>query len=307
MKRDFLSLADWSAEHWQSMLERTLRLKKDTVKGSGFQPLKGKVMAMVFAKPSLRTRVSFEVGMHQLGGKALYIAPQEVGLGTREAPEDVARALSRYVDLIMARVFAHDTITSLARFAGCPVINGLSDYNHPCQVFADLLTVVEKKGRIEEMKIAYFGDGNNVCNSWLNAVSMLDFQLALAVPEGYDPDPATLNRAVSKAGDRVTLLRDPHKAASGADVLYTDAWTSMGQEAERQKRKVAFAGFTVDSTLLGHAAADAIVMHCLPAHRGEEITDEVMDGPQSVVFDQAENRLHAQKGIILDLMEIAFP
>jgi ornithine carbamoyltransferase len=301
-KRDFLAVTDWDRKKILKVVERSLDLKKETQKGMDYKPLKGKMMAMVFEKPSLRTRVSFEMAMHQLGGSALNLPPTEIQMGKRESLPDVARVLSRYVDCIMARVFAHDTVTGLAEHSSVPVINGLSDYNHPCQIVGDLLTVLEAKGAIEGVKVVYVGDGNNVANSWLNAASRLGIDLTLVIPKGYEPDGPTLKRAISETPGSVSLTFSVEEGVPGADVVYTDVWASMGQEDEAAKRKSDFQGYAVDKKLLSLAKKDAIVMHCLPAHRGDEITDEAMDGPQSVVFDQAENRLHGQKGIICELM-----
>jgi ornithine carbamoyltransferase len=301
-KRDFLAITDWDGDKVLKVIEKSLDLKTETKKGMDYRPLKGKVMGMIFQKPSLRTRVSFEMAMHQLGGTALYIAPTEISMGTRESVPDVARVMSRYVDVIMARVFGHDQITGLASHSSVPIINGLSDYNHPCQVISDLLTVREAKGGLEGVKIVYVGDGNNLANSWLNAASRVGIDLTLVIPKGYEPDGPTLKRAISEASGSVSLTFSIEEGVSGADVIYTDVWASMGQEAEAEEKNRAFAGFTVDKNMVSLAKKDAVVMHCLPAHRGMEITDEIMDGPQSIVFDQAENRLHGQKGIICELM-----
>jgi len=299
--KDFLDLRDRTREEILATLDFAEKMKIDLKAGKGNPALTGKSLAMVFQKPSARTRVSFEIGMWQLGGYALYLAPADIGLGKRESVADIARVLARYNDGIMARVFAHEHVLELGRWSEVPVINGLTDYNHPCQVLADLLTILEHKGRVEDLKVAYVGDGNNLSHSWLNAAGRLDFRLSLAIPEGFDPDAETYSEAAA-ANAGVTLTRDPREAVEDADVIYTDTWTSMGQEEEAAKRQAAFAGFTVNSDLVGLAAGDVIVMHCLPAHRGEEITDEVMDGPHSVVFDEAENRMHAQKAVLVELM-----
>ena len=299
MKRDFISLYDWDRDTFLDVLELAAAVKAEVRRGEFRSPFANRTMAMIFQKPSLRTRVSFDVGMSQLGGTALYIAPNEIGLAERETVEDVARVISRYCDLIMARTFGHHLVEGLAKASGVPVINGLSDYNHPAQIVCDLLTVQEKLGRVEGFALTYVGDGNNVANSWLNAAARLAFDLTLVVPEGYDPDQATLERAQSEAGGTVRVVRRPEEGMEGADVIYTDVWTSMGQEAEKAARQRAFAGYCIDDALLARARDNAIVMHCLPAHRGEEITHEVMEGPHSVVFDQAENRLHGQKAVML--------
>lgn len=298
---DFLDISDRSRDQILTTLEHAARLKADLKTGKVRDDLKGKTLAMVFQKPSARTRVSFEVGMYQLGGYALYLAPTDIGLGERESVEDIARVLARYNDGIMARVFAHSDVLELAQFADVPVINGLSDLLHPCQVMADLLTIVEHKERVEELTVAFVGDGNNVCNSWLNAACRLDFNLSLAVPEGYEPDREIFQRAAG-ANPGIAITQSPAEAVEGADVIYTDTWTSMGQEEGAERRRKDFQGYTVDEELVSKAKEDVIVMHCLPAHRGEEITDAVIDGPHSVVFDEAENRLHAQKAILVELM-----
>jgi ornithine carbamoyltransferase len=261
---------------------------------------------MVFQKPSLRTRVSFEMGMHHLGGQALYLSPFEIKLGERESVPDVARVLSRYVHGIMARVFAHDDILTLAEYSQVPVINGLSDYNHPCQALADFLTIIEHLGwDLHGRKLAFIGDGNNVATSLLFAATMLGMNFAIAGPPGYElPDDvwATGQRLAAAGGSQITASHDPHAAVEGADAIYTDVWASMGQEEEAEERARIFMPYQVNETLVGEAAGDAIVMHCLPAHRGQEITDAVCDGPHSVLWDQAENRMHAQKAVLVELM-----
>jgi ornithine carbamoyltransferase len=299
--KDFLDLVSRTREELIATLDLASSLKAELKAGRTSEALKGKTLAMVFQNPSARTRVSFEVGMWQLGGYALYLAPADIGLGQRESVADVARVLARYNDGIMARVFAHAHLEELAAHSRVPVINGLSDRLHPCQLMADLLTIRERKGRLEGLKVAFVGDGNNLANSWLNAAARFDFQLALAIPEGYEPDRAIFDQA-KKANSRVSISEVPEMAVEGADVIYTDTWTSMGQEETAEKRRRDFQGFTVDAALVAKAKPEAIVMHCLPAHRGEEITDEVIDGPHSVVFDEAENRLHAQKAILVELM-----
>ncbi len=301
-KRDFLAITDWDGDKILRIIERSLDLKKETKRGMDYRPLKGKMMGMIFEKPSLRTRVSFEMAMHQLGGGAINLPPTEIQMGKRESLPDVARVLSRYVDCLMARVFAHDTVTGLANHSTVPVINGLSDYNHPCQVISDLLTILEAKGTVEGIKVVYVGDGNNVANSWLNAASRLAIDLTLIIPKGYEPDGSTLKRAISETPGSISLTFSVDEGVPGADVIYTDVWASMGQEEDAGRRRKEFENYTVDKKMLALAKKDAVVMHCLPAHRGDEITDEVIDGPQSIVFDQAENRLHGQKGIICDLM-----
>lgn len=264
------------------------------------KPLAGKSLAMIFMKSSTRTRVSFEVGTWQLGGHALFLSPTDIQIGRGEPIADTARVLSRYVDGIMIRTFAHSQVEELAKFATVPVINGLTDLLHPCQVLADVLTVQQNFGTIEAKRVAWIGDGNNMANSWINAAYRLGFDLTLACPEGYDPDASILKRA--QAAAKVKVVRDPAEAADGADVVNTDVWASMGQEDEQAVREKAFAGFFVDQKLMSRAKPNAIFLHCLPAHRGEEVAPQVIDGPQSRVWDEAENRLHIQKAIMANLM-----
>jgi ornithine carbamoyltransferase len=298
MKRDFLSLADLTRAELEEIVHLAATLKRDLKAGKQPPLLSGKSLVMIFEKPSLRTRVTFEVGMTQLGGSAIYLTPKDIQLGERESVADIARNLERWVDLIMARTFSHGTLLELAQHATVPVINGLSDLLHPCQVLTDCFTLLEKRGRLDGLRIAFIGDANNVANSWMNAAAKFGFEFVLACPPGYEPHEATFGNA-RRAGAKVQVMHDVTAAAEGADVLYTDAWTSMGQEHEVEQRRRDFASYQINAQLLRRARRDAVVMHCLPAHRGEEITDEVIDGPQSVVFDQAENRLHTQKGIMV--------
>lgn len=294
--KHFLDIADRSPEELKELLNSALALKKEWKSGGSKPMLKGKVLGMLFEKPSLRTRVSFDIAMRHLGGDALYLSPAEVGLGKREAISDVARVLSRYVQAIMVRTFAHDNVLELAKHASVPVINGLSDYSHPCQALADALTILEHKGALEGLKLAFVGDGNNVATSLAHISAKLGMQFVAASPHGYE-----LPADIAKSTGAI-LAASPAEAVQNASVIYTDAWTSMGDETEAAERKKAFALYQVNAELLNGAKKDAIIMHCLPAHRGEEITDEVMDGPQSVVFDQAENRVHAQKAILVKLL-----
>jgi ornithine carbamoyltransferase len=303
--KDFISIADLSSEQIWGILSRARELKDEWRKGGNQPLLKGKVLGMIFQKSSLRTRVSFDVAMLHLGGHALYLSPNEIGLGQRESIGDVARVLSRYVDGIMARVFDHDHVLQLAKYSRVPVINGLSDYNHPCQGMADILTIWEKKGDLKGLKLAYVGDGNNVTVSLLFAATKLGMHIAIGNPPGYElpAEAVALGRQFAQeSGSQILIAHDPVEAVAEADIVYTDTWTSMGQEAEATQRATIFPPYQVNSNLLAHAQPEAIVMHCLPAHRGQEITDEVADGPQSAIFDQAENRLHAQKGILATLM-----
>ena len=297
MKRDFVSIADLSPKELAALLEKAAALKKRRVS----RALQGKKLAMIFQKPSLRTRVSFEIAMTETGGHALYLSPDEVGMGKREPPEDVARVLSRYVDGIVARTFAHRDIEALARHATVPVVNALSDAEHPCQAMADLLTVRERKGTVQGKVIAFVGDGNNVANSLLLGSAMLGACFRIASPQGYQVRGDVLGRAKAFSG-AVESYDDPAQAVGGADVVYTDVWTSMGQEQEMERRRRAFAPYQVTPQLLALARPDAVFMHPLPAHRGEEVAPGMLEHPASVVFDQAENRLHAQKALLLDLL-----
>lgn len=302
---DFLSLADFSAQQLWGWLELARDLKAEWRAGGNKPVLQGKTLGLLFQKPSLRTRVSFEMGMRHLGGDALYLSPNEIGLGGRESVADVARVLSRYVDGIMARVFLHAHVVELARYSTVPVINGLSDFTHPCQGLTDLFTVWEKVGRLEGVKLAYVGDGNNVATSLLFGGTKLGVHVSVGTPAGYEPSAAVLAQAQAFAaenGGRVSVTNDPLEAVADADVIYTDVWASMGQEAEKAARAAIFPPFQLNARLIAAAKPTVIAMHCLPAHRGEEITDEVADGPHSVLFDQAENRMHAQKAILADLL-----
>jgi ornithine carbamoyltransferase len=306
MKKDFLAVSDYSAQELQEILDLSLQLKKELREGGNSPLLKGKVLAMVFQKPSLRTRVSFDMAMRHLGGDALYLSPNEIGLGQRESIADVARVLAGYVDAIMARVFDHQHVLDLAKWSKVPVINGLSDYNHPCQAMADALTIQEHFNQFKGLNVTFVGDGNNVAVSLMHVLTKLGANFTLSAPEGYGlPEKAVAigNEFASASGSKISFQRDPHQAVAGADVVYTDTWTSMGQEAESQKRAAVFPPYQVNDQLLSGAADHAIVMHCLPAHRGQELTDEVADGPHSALFQQAENRMHAQKGILVRLFE----
>ena len=302
MKRDFLQVTDFSQQEIIELFDLARDLKARTRAREEHHILKGRTLAMLFQKPSNRTRVSFEVGMYQLGGHALYLSPNEIGLGTRESIPDVARVLSRFCDGIMARVFGHEIVTGLAESASVPVINGLSDLTHPCQILGDMLTIIEHKGTYKDVKVAYVGDGNNVANSWVNLTRRLPFSLTLGVPQGFEPARNFLDESQKAGVGRVRVVHDPVEAVRDADVVYTDVWASMGQEAEAEERRRVFRPFQVNEELLAHAAPDCIFMHCLPAPRGDEVPDAVMDGPHSVVFDEAENRLHIQKAILVKLM-----
>ena len=304
MKKDFISIYDLTRAEIEAILHKAGEIKGMHRQGAAYRPLAGKTLAMIFEKPSTRTRVSFEVGMYQLGGHALSLNPQESQLGRGEPIADTARVLARYVDGIMIRTFAHARVEEMARFASIPVINGLSDLLHPCQILSDIFTITEKRGDdYRGLKVAYIGDGNNVANSWINGAVRLGFRLSLACPPGYGPDAQILARAQAEGGSRIILTHDPQEAVEQAHVINTDVWASMGQEKEQAKRRKAFQGYQVNADLLSGARPDCLVMHCLPAHREEEITNEVLEGPQSVVFDQAENRLHVQKAILTLLLE----
>ncbi len=303
--RHFLDLADWASDDIQQLLDLALSLKHEWKNGGNKPILAGKTLAMIFQKPSLRTRVSFDVGMNHLGGYAIMLGPNEIGLGKRESIADVARVLSGYVHGMMARVFDHAHVLELSEYATVPVINGLSDANHPCQALADVLTIYEHFGRLEGLNITFVGDGNNVAASLLMASIKLGANFTLAAPAGYSLPEETLDRAASiaKNGAQINVVQEPRASLDGADVIYTDTWVSMGQEAQAAEKRQHFANYQVNETLVAAAKRDAIVMHCLPAHRGDEITDAVADGAQSVIFQQAENRLHAQKAILVELMQ----
>lgn len=298
MKKDLLTLSDLQKKDFDRIFSLTAKVKKLHKQGKSHAPLRGKTLGMIFFKSSTRTRLSFEVGFHQLGGFAIFLSSRDIQLGRGEAISDTARIMSRYLDGIMIRTFSQESIEEFAMYSEIPVINGLTDLLHPCQILGDLFTIIEKKGDYKGLKIAYIGDGNNVANTWLTAAAILPFEFSLACPERYGPDKKILKDAREKAGDRIKIFRDPFAAAGQADVLYTDVWTSMGQEDERDKRKEVFRDYQINKELLAVARKDAIVMHCLPAHREEEITSDVIDSPQSVVFDQAENRLHVQKAVM---------
>lgn len=303
--KDFLAVADYSPDDLQSILDTAIDLKNEW-KNKGNPPLfKNKVLAMIFQKPSLRTRVSFDMAMRHLGGDALYLSPAEIGLGKRESIADVARVVSGYVDVIMARVFDHEHVLELAKWADIPVINGLSDYNHPCQATADALTIQEEFGNLNGLKVTYIGDGNNVAVSLMHICAKLGADFTIANPDGYGMDQEAVvlgKQFAAESGSIINQLTDPNQAVKNAQVIYTDTWVSMGQDEEAAKRAQVFPPYQVNQKLLDGADKEAIVMHCLPAHRGEEITDEVADGPNSRLFPQAHNRLHAQKAILLKLL-----
>jgi ornithine carbamoyltransferase len=300
-KRDFLDMSSLTQAELIGLLALAARFKAELKAGIEHPYLRGRTLAMIFQKPSLRTRITFETGMAQLGGHAIYLAPNDIGIGERESVKDVARNLSRWVDLIMIRTFSHDTCVELAREASVPVINALTDRLHPCQLLADLQTLQEHFGRdLRKLRVAFVGDGFNLAQSWIEAAALIGFELRLGIPRGYEPEKSFVARL--RREEIGILTHDPVEAVRDADVVYTDTWTSMGQEKEATQRRRDFRDFQVNDALMAHAARHALVMHCLPAHRGEEITDEVLDGPRSIVLDQAENRLHAQKAVMVWLL-----
>ena len=305
MKKDLLTVHDLTSEEIEEVLKRSAWLKKAQKDGVVHHPLKGKSLGMIFEKSSTRTRVSFEVGIYQLGGQALFLSAQDLQMGRGEPVADTARTLSRYLDGIMIRTYAQITVEELAKHATIPVINGLTDLHHPCQALADLFTIQEKRGTLKGLRFCYVGDGNNMAHSLIEACAKVGMHMALACPPGYEPDAGIMReakQAAARTGAELILTSEPKKAAANADVLYTDVWASMGQEQEHAQRVKAFAGYQIDEKLMKAAAANTLVMHCLPAHRGEEIAAAVIDGPNSVVFDQAENRLHTQKAVMEILM-----
>jgi ornithine carbamoyltransferase len=302
MKRDLLSFADLTRAEADRLFAVAARLKSDLRAGKRHQELAQKTLALIFHKPSLRTRLSFEVAMTQLGGSSVFITDREIGIGSREPVQDVARVLSGYVDGIMIRTFDHQLAVGLARHASVPVINGLTDWLHPCQILADLFTLVEHRMNLDRVVVTYIGDGNNVANSWVEAAGLYGLTVRIACPEGYEPDRNLVSQVQSAGRGKVEIHHSAVKAAEGADVLYTDVWASMGQEAEREKRLPIFREFQINAGVLARAKPNALVLHCLPAHRGEEITEDVMEGSQSVVFQQAENRLHLQKAVLYEVM-----
>jgi ornithine carbamoyltransferase len=298
MKKDLLSVYELDIADFDKIFENACRLKKNLKEGRPHASLQGKTLGMIFDKSSTRTRISFEVGMYQLGGIALFLNSRDTQIGRGEIIADSAQMMSRYLNGIMIRTYAQSSVEEFARCATIPVINGLTDLLHPCQILSDLFTIREKKGSYQGLKVAYIGDGNNIANTWIEAAARLPFQLAVACPEGYDPDNHIMDRGMKESSEGIALYRDPLEAARNADILYTDVWASMGQESEQEERKKVFKNFQINKKVLKQAKKDAIVMHCLPAHRGEEITADVIDGPHSVVIDQAENRLHVQKAIL---------
>ncbi|MBW1720591.1 MAG: ornithine carbamoyltransferase [Deltaproteobacteria bacterium] len=299
MKKDFLHITDFTPEEITETLDLAAEVKEKLKKGEAYKPFRDHTLAMIFAKPSARTRISFETGFFRLGGHALYLGPNDIEIGKREAIKDIARVVSRYNDMIMARLFDHAHILELARYAAVPVINGLTDYNHPCQVMADIFTIREHLGRLEDLKIVFVGDGNNVVHSWLHLAMRLPLHFVCACPEGYEPDPDTVKRAREAGISQVEISHDPTTAVKGADVLYTDVWASMGQKHELEARLKHFQPFQVNDALMAATGKESLFMHCLPAERGREVTDSVMESTASIVFDQAENRMHVQNAVLL--------
>lgn len=298
MKRDLLSIRDLSGTEILNLVTRARKMKHELSEGKLNRSLSGKIVGLVFVKPSTRTRVSFEAAIYRLGGQAIFMTAQDTQISRKEPLADMARVLERYIDAIVVRTYGQEEVEELARYASIPVVNALTDHSHPCQVLADLMTILEKRGSFEDLTVAWIGDGNNVANSWIYAAARLGFTLTLACPAGYEPDPDVLAWAEAQGKGRVLLIPDALKAVAGAEVIYTDVWASMGQEAEAQSRQEAFKNYQVNSELVAAAPSNAIVLHCLPAHRGEEITEEVLEGPKSAVFDQAENRLHLQIALL---------
>jgi ornithine carbamoyltransferase len=302
MNKDFLSISDWSLEDLEAIFALAAELKTKQQDGTPHKLLEGQSLAMIFEKSSTRTRISFEVGMYQLGGHALFLHSGTTQIGRGEPVQDSARVMSRYCDGIMIRTYSHAMVEKLAEICYVPVINALTDLLHPCQVMADIFTVSEHKENYRDLKYCWIGDGNNMANSWINAAAVFGFELRIATPKGYEADAAII-AAAEKAGAKLIFTNDPHEAAAGADVINTDVWASMGQEEEQAEREKAFAGFQVNKELMALTNEGSVVMHCLPAHRDEEITDEIMEGPHSIIFDEAENRLHVQKAIMATLMQ----
>ena len=298
MKNSLLSIADLSKKEIDSLIKKTKLLKERHKRGIPYTPLLGKTLCLVFEKASTRTRISFEVAMRQLGGSSIFISPRDSQIGRGEPIKDTARILSRYVDGVAIRTYSQESLEEFAKFSSVPVINGLTDLRHPCQVLTDIYTVFEKKEKLQDLKFAWIGDGNNMANSWVDVASKLNLNLVLACPKGYEPDKEILKQALNEPGSKIKISTNPSEAAKGADVINTDVWTSMGQEKENAERLKAFKDYQLNDNLLAKAKKDCLVMHCLPAHRGEEITDDILEGDNSVIFDQAENRLHMQKAIL---------
>ncbi len=302
MKKDFLHISDLTGDQILELLDKSKWIKDKFKKRDNYLPFDRKTMAMIFAKPSARTRVSFETGFYRLGGHALFLGPNDIGVGKRESTEDIARVLSRFNDIIMARLFDHQHILDLAKYASVPVINGLTDFNHPCQIMADIFTVLEHRGNLDDLKVTYVGDGNNIVHSWLMLAMRIPMHFVVACPEGFEPDKELVKKAQAEGLSTIEVLHDPHEAVKDSDVVYTDVWASMGQKEEAEQRRRLFSKFQVNDQLMDSTGKDTYFMHCLPAERGIEVTDSVCDAPYSIIFDQAENRMHAQNAIMLSLM-----
>ncbi len=303
MNKDFLHISDLTADEILELLDKSKWIKNKFKNRENYLPFDRKTMAMIFAKPSARTRVSFETGFYRLGGHALFLGPNDIGIGKRESTEDIARVLSRFNDIIMARLFDHQHILDLAKHASVPVINGLTDFNHPCQIMADIFTVLEHRGNLDNLKVTYVGDGNNIVHSWLMLAMRIPMHFVVACPEGFEPDKELVKKAQAEGLSTIEVLHDPHEAVKDTDVIYTDVWASMGQKEEAEERRRLFSKFQVNDQLMDSTGKDTYFMHCLPAERGIEVTDSVCDASYSIIFDQAENRMHAQNAIMLSLME----
>jgi ornithine carbamoyltransferase len=304
MKRDFLHVTDFKPDEIFELFEIAKKIKEKFKKRDDYKPLKDHSMAMIFAKPSARTRISFETGFFRLGGHALYLGPDDIAIGKREAVKDIARVVSRYNDIIMARLFKHEHILELADYSSVPVINGLTDFNHPCQIMADIFTILEHRGNLDNLKITYIGDGNNIVHSWLNLSTLLPLHLVIGCPDNYIPNPDVVKKAKDAGLSNIEILHDPKKAVKDSDIVYTDVWASMGKKHEIEERLKRFKEFQVNDDLMAAAGKRCLFMHCLPAERGKEVTDSVIESKASIVFDEAENRMHAQNAIILKLMNI---
>ena len=303
MKKDFLHISDLTADEILELLDKSKWIKNKFKNRENYLPFDRKTMAMIFAKPSARTRVSFETGFYRLGGHALFLGPNDIGIGKRESTEDIARVLSRFNDIIMARLFEHQHILDLAKYASVPVINGLTDFNHPCQIMADIFTVLEHRGNLDNLKVTYVGDGNNIVHSWLMLAMRIPMHFVVACPEGFEPDKGLVKKTQDEGLSTIEVSHDPYEAVKDTDVIYTDVWASMGQKEEAEERRRLFSKFQVNDQLMDSTGKDTYFMHCLPAERGVEVTDSVCDASYSIIFDQAENRMHAQNAIMLSLME----
>ena len=304
MKRDFLHITDFTTNEIWETLELAKEIKGKLKNREDYKPFKNHSLAMIFAKPSARTRVSFETGFFRLGGHALFLGPNDIGIGKREAIKDIARVFSGYNDMIMARLFEHNHMTELAKYASIPVVNGLTDFNHPCQIMADILTIYEHRGHSDNMKIVYVGDGNNIVHSWLHLAARIPFHFTCVWPEGFEPDSEPIKRVEAAGISTVEITHDPKSGVAGADVIYTDVWASMGQKEEAEERENIFADFQVNSAMMNSTGKETLFMHCLPAERGREVTDAVMESTNSIVFDQAENRMHAQNAIMVKIARL---